>query len=72
MTEEIYHITAGEGQMTLGADLFKVGVGDTICIAPGTAHCIEASTTGALVLLCCCSPAYSHTDTEILETGQED
>ncbi|KFB75772.1 MAG: cupin domain-containing protein [Candidatus Accumulibacter sp.] len=72
VTEEIYHITAGEGQMTLGADLFKVGVGDTICIAPGTAHCIAASTTGALVLLCCCSPAYSHTDTEILETGQED
>ncbi len=72
VTEEIYHITAGEGQMTLGAAPFKVGVGDTIGIAPGTAHCIEASTSGALVLLCCCSPAYSHTDTEILENGQED
>ena len=72
VTEEIYHITAGEGQMILGADLFKVGVGDTICIAQGTAHCIEASTTGALVLLCCCSPAYSHADTEILETAEED
>ncbi len=74
VTEEIYHITAGEGEMTLGAGAapFKAGVGDTICIPPGTAHCIEASTTGALVLPCCCSPAYSDADTEILEMGQED
>jgi mannose-6-phosphate isomerase-like protein (cupin superfamily) len=72
VTEEIYHITAGEGEMTLGAGRFKVGVGDTLCIPPGMAHCIKASTKGVLVLLCCCSPAYAHADTEILETGQDD
>jgi mannose-6-phosphate isomerase-like protein (cupin superfamily) len=72
VTEEIYHITAGEGLMTLGAARFMVGVGDTIGIPPGTAHCIEASSKGALALLCCCSPAYSDADTEILETGQDD
>jgi mannose-6-phosphate isomerase-like protein (cupin superfamily) len=69
---EIYHVTLGEGLMTLGAASFKVGVGDTIGIPPGTAHCIEASSKGAMALLCCCSPAYSDADTEILETGQED
>jgi mannose-6-phosphate isomerase-like protein (cupin superfamily) len=68
VTEEIYHITAGEGLMTLGAAVIEVGVGDTVCIPPGEAHCIEASSAGTLVLLCCCSPAYSHADTEILET----
>ncbi|MEF8718532.1 MAG: cupin domain-containing protein [Candidatus Accumulibacter necessarius] len=72
VTEEIYHITAGVGLMTLGAARFMVGVGDTIGIPPGTAHCIEASSKGALTLLCCCSPAYSDADTEILETGQDD
>lgn len=70
VTEEIYHITAGEGLMTLGATQFKVGVGDTICIPPGKPHRIEATKTGTLVLLCCCSPAYSHADTEILKTNR--
>lgn len=70
VTEEIYHVTAGEGLMTLDATLFKVQVGDTICIPPGKTHRIEAAKTGSLVLLCCCSPAYSHADTEILETDQ--
>jgi mannose-6-phosphate isomerase-like protein (cupin superfamily) len=71
VTEEIYHITAGEGLMTLGAAVFPVGVGDTVCIPPGKPHCIEASTAAALVLLCCCSPAYSHADTEILATDRD-
>ena len=38
--EEIYHITQGAGRMTLGADQFDVVPGDTICIPPGTPHCI--------------------------------
>jgi mannose-6-phosphate isomerase-like protein (cupin superfamily) len=67
LSEELYHITAGLGRMTLGADCFDVGPGDTIYIAPGTAHCIEAIGTKALRLLCCCAPAYSHGDTELLE-----
>ena len=65
-TEELYHITAGEGRMTLGDEQFVVRTGDTICIAPGTAHCIENTGHDELRLLCCCAPAYAHTDTEIL------
>ena len=41
VTEEIYHITEGAGTMTLGDERFAVKAGDTICIPPGTAHCIE-------------------------------
>ena len=66
-SEELYHITAGRGRMFLGAEEFIVEVGDTVCIQPGVAHCIEAIGQEALKILCCCSPAYSHEDTEILE-----
>jgi mannose-6-phosphate isomerase-like protein (cupin superfamily) len=75
VTEELYHITAGRGLMTLGDKRFPVEVGDTVCIPPGTPHCIAAVGDAALVLLCCCSPAYDHADTEIIEpidaTNQE-
>ena len=67
LTEELYHITAGQGLMTLGDDRFPVAVGDTVCIPPGTPHCIEALGDGPLRLLCCCAPAYAHDDTELLD-----
>ncbi|HEX5393339.1 MAG TPA: cupin domain-containing protein [Rhodocyclaceae bacterium] len=66
LTEELYHVTAGGGLMTLGDEQFSVIVGDTVLIPPGTAHCIEATGTEPLRILCCCSPAYSHDDTELL------
>ena len=66
MTEEIYHITQGDGLMTLGTEKFEVGPGDSIAILPGTPHCIENTGQIALHILCCCAPAYSHADTELL------
>jgi len=67
-SEELYHVTAGEGVLTLGSERLKVSPGDTALIPPGTPHCIEATGAEALRILCCCSPAYRHEDTEILET----
>lgn len=67
VTEELYHVTAGQGRMTLGEHSFDVTVGDTVLIPPGTSHCIEATGREALVILCCCSPAYAHDDTELLD-----
>lgn len=66
-SEELYHITAGQGRMYLGEQRFDVAPGDTVLIPPGTAHKIEALGNTALVLLCCCSPAYDHEDTELLD-----
>jgi mannose-6-phosphate isomerase-like protein (cupin superfamily) len=66
-SEELYYITAGQARMTLGEKHFIVTVGDTICIPPGTPHCIENSGTETLHILCMCSPPYSHADTELLE-----
>lgn len=65
-SEELYYITHGEGEMTLGTEKFGVQVGDTICIPPGTAHCIRNTGTEALRILCCSSPPYAHDDTELL------
>lgn len=65
-SEELYHITNGAGMMTLGETHFPVKPGDTICIPPDTPHCIENTGNEQLQLLCCCSPAYSNEDTELI------
>lgn len=65
-SEEIYHITQGAGRMTLGGHEFDVGAGDTVCIPPGSAHCIACVSGVPLKILCACTPAYSHDDTELL------
>jgi len=66
LSEELYHVTAGHGRMTLGEEIFEVGPGDTLCIPPGTPHCIANTGTVPLHILCCCAPAYAHDDTELL------
>ncbi|UZP65840.1 cupin domain-containing protein [Desulfovibrio mangrovi] len=71
-TEELYHVTAGTGRMTLGEGSYEVGVGDTVLIAPGTAHCIANAGSVPLRILCCCSPAYSHSDTELVVEADVD
>ena len=65
-SEEIYHVTQGNGLMTLGRETFAIAVGDSIAIAPGTPHRVENTGAGALHILCCCAPAYAHSDTELL------
>jgi mannose-6-phosphate isomerase-like protein (cupin superfamily) len=67
VTEEIYHVTQGRGLMHLGDAQFDIQVGDTVLIVPGTPHCVAATGSVPLRILCCCSPAYSHDDTELLE-----
>ena len=65
-SEELYHITAGAGVMTLGSEIFEVRAGDTVCIPPGTPHKIRSTGREPLKILCACTPAYSHDDTELL------
>lgn len=65
-SEEIYHVTEGEGRMVRGTEIFAINPGDTICIPPGTPHRVDNTGPTPLKILCCCSPPYSHTDTELL------
>ena len=66
LAEEIYHLTAGRGMMILDSESFEVNAGDSIVIRPGTPHCITNTGNEALHILCACSPAYSHEDTQLL------
>ena len=68
LSEELYFVTQGAGLMVLGEETFRIEVGDTVLIAPGTPHCVEATGNEALHVLCCCSPAYSHEDTLLIDT----
>jgi mannose-6-phosphate isomerase-like protein (cupin superfamily) len=67
LSEEIYHFVSGTGRMRLGQQETSVRAGDTVVIAPGLPHKLWADDDAPLVLLCCCSPAYSHDDTVLLE-----
>ncbi|MEO5342550.1 MAG: cupin domain-containing protein [Gammaproteobacteria bacterium SHHR-1] len=66
-SEELYHISAGQGRMRLGDERFAIQPGDTILIPPGSAHSLSNTGQEPLRVLCCCSPAYSHGDTELLD-----
>ena len=65
--EELYFFTAGRGRLRVGDDEREVGPGDCVVIPPRTAHKLWNIGDDVLVLLCCCAPAYSHDDTELLE-----
>lgn len=62
-SEEIYHIMAGEGIMTLGREQFPVKERTTVCIPAGAWHRIRNTGSGSLRIVCCCCPPYSHEDT---------
>ena len=66
-TEEIYYITHGTGRIRIEGELRDVSVGDAIAIRPGQKHKLWNTGSGPLRLLCCCAPAYEHSDTIITE-----
>ena len=66
ISEEIYYIIEGIGFMTLEDEVFDVKEGDTLFIPLGVKHGIKNTGNSPLKILCCCSPPYSHDDTELL------
>jgi mannose-6-phosphate isomerase-like protein (cupin superfamily) len=68
-TEEIYFITAGTGRMRIEGETREVKPGDAIAIPPGQRHKLWNTGPETLRLLCCCAPAYEHTDTVITENA---
>ncbi|HCA47763.1 MAG TPA: hypothetical protein DEP45_10545 [Armatimonadetes bacterium] len=65
--EEIYFVLSGEGALEIGGAIERVGPGDARLIPPGAEHRVTAIGPEPLVILCTCSPAYQHDDTEVTE-----
>ncbi len=62
LTEELYVMLAGTGEMEVDGERREVGPGDAILIPPGAWHQIRAGSE-ELRFLCCCAPPYRHEDT---------
>ena len=65
--EEIYYILEGKGLMSIDGEEREIGHGDGIVILPGSRHKVWNTGQSDLVILCCCSPAYGHDDTVIVD-----
>jgi mannose-6-phosphate isomerase-like protein (cupin superfamily) len=66
--EEIYFITNGAGKIRIEGEMREVRAGDAIAIPSGQKHKLWNTGGETLHLLCCCAPAYEHSDTIITET----
>ncbi|MFN8392759.1 MAG: cupin domain-containing protein [Bdellovibrionota bacterium] len=69
IAEEIYFILEGNARMEIGDESRDVHPGDAIAIPPGAAHKIFNIGSVQLRFLCCCAPAYEHSDTVLLESS---
>jgi mannose-6-phosphate isomerase-like protein (cupin superfamily) len=63
LSEEIYFVTKGQGDMEVDGEHVHVRPGDAILIPAGAWHSLENNGTSELRILCCCAPPYSHDDT---------
>jgi mannose-6-phosphate isomerase-like protein (cupin superfamily) len=66
--EEIYYLTHGTGKIRIEGETREVRAGDAIAIQPGQNHKLWTPGSETLRLLCCCAPAYEHSDTIITES----
>jgi mannose-6-phosphate isomerase-like protein (cupin superfamily) len=66
-TEEIYFITHGQGRLRLDNEERDISPGDAVAIPPGVPHKLWNTGEDILRLLCCCAPAYEHSDTILTE-----
>jgi quercetin dioxygenase-like cupin family protein len=62
LSEEIYLVLDGGGELEVDGDRRRVAGGDAILIPPGAWHELTAGDAG-VTILCCCVPPYSDDDT---------
>jgi mannose-6-phosphate isomerase-like protein (cupin superfamily) len=62
-SEELYLVTAGRGLLRIGDEEREVAAGDCAVIPPGEVHQLRNTGAAELVVVCACSPPYSHEDT---------
>ncbi len=62
VSEEIYYVLEGDGELEVDGEWARVGPGDAVLLPPGAWHEIRAGASGVR-FLCCCAPPYAHDDT---------
>lgn len=67
VSEELYFVTQGSGEMEIDGEVRSVSVGDAILIPAGARHQIKSA--AGMTFLCCCAPPYAHDDTYFDEPG---
>ncbi|MES1246235.1 MAG: cupin domain-containing protein [Actinomycetota bacterium] len=63
ISEEIYFVLKGSGDMEVDGKHKRIAVGDAVLIPAGSWHTLHNNGTSELSILCICSPPYSHDDT---------
>ena len=63
LSEEIYFVVKGSGDLEVDGEHKRIAVGDAALIPPGAWHTLHNNGTSELRILCCCAPPYSHEDT---------
>jgi mannose-6-phosphate isomerase-like protein (cupin superfamily) len=63
LSEEIYFVLKGAGDMEIDGEHKRIAVGDAVLIPPGAWHSLHNNGTSELRILCACSPPYAHEDT---------
>jgi len=66
-TEELYLVSAGSGRLVIDGEEREVGEGDCALIPPGATHKLFNIGSRPLRVLCACAPAYSDSDTTLVE-----
>lgn len=61
-SEEVFLIVSGDGEVTLGSEIARVGAGSTVVIKPTVPHSIRASSRGPLSFYAISVPAFSPED----------
>jgi mannose-6-phosphate isomerase-like protein (cupin superfamily) len=63
LSEEIYFVVKGSGDLEIDGEHRRIAVGDAALIPPGAWHSLHNNGTSELRILCACSPPYAHEDT---------
>ena len=63
LSEEIYFVLKGSGDVEVDGEHRRIAVGDAVLIPSGAWHTLHNNGTSELRILCACSPAYQHDDT---------
>jgi mannose-6-phosphate isomerase-like protein (cupin superfamily) len=68
VSEESYYIMSGKGQMIVDGEIFNLSSGQACLIKPPSHHEIANNGDDDLVFLALCTPAWTPTDSFLVET----